>query len=187
CLFQECLYLDCDSTYIGPANSWNWIKINPQLVWMFQIASANRMRVEFNAAEVNDPCQARRIINHYFFRGSAQGKRQGDGSQPRRTLLRRTFLVKSRLLRSIYKSLQNDRTIPNSGQSAGSDREVILHKVELGEPHLLREVRLVRVGDRNFPSFDPNYFAGFLLGHGPRLPFKGKQSSSNGLTRMGSP
>lgn len=85
---------------------------------MFQIAGANGMGVEFDTTEVDDPCQARRIINHYFFRSSAGWKRQRYSSQPGRTLLGRTFLVKGWLLATVYKSLQNDWPILNSGQSA---------------------------------------------------------------------
>jgi hypothetical protein len=62
CLLQKCLYLKRRATYIRPANPWNRVKINPQFVWMFQIAGANGMGVEFDTTEVDDPRQARRII-----------------------------------------------------------------------------------------------------------------------------
>jgi len=85
---------------------------------MFEIAGANWVGVEFNTTEINNPCQPRRIINHYFFRCSAGWKRQRYSSQPGRTLLGRALLVKRWLPGTVYKSLQNDWSILNSGKSA---------------------------------------------------------------------
>src|SRR5579871_5375947 len=108
CLLQKTLHLKRDSTYISPCDSWNRIKVNPQLVRMLQIACSNGMGMEFDAAEVDYPRKARRIIHHDFFCRSAGGKRQCHGSQPRRTLLGRALLIESRLLSAIYESFQND-------------------------------------------------------------------------------
>jgi len=117
-LYQERLYFKGYATYIRPADSGNRVKINPQFVWMFEIAGPNWVGVEFNTTEINSPCQPRRIINDYFFRSSAGWKRQGYSSQPGRTLFGRALLVKRWLLGTVYKSLQNDWSILNSGKSA---------------------------------------------------------------------
>jgi hypothetical protein len=170
-LLQERLYFKRYARYIRPADSGNRVKINPQFVRMFQVAGANGMGVEFDTAEVDDPCQACCIINHYLFRPSAGWKRQGYSSQPWRTLLGRALLVKCWLLGAVYKSLQNDWSILNSGKSAGRNREIILHKVALGKAHLFREVQFVRMGYTHLAARNRELLACFLFSHRSRLPF----------------
>jgi hypothetical protein len=64
------LHLHCDTADIGPGNARRWVEVNPQLVRMIEIIGANRMRVELDAAEVHDPCEAGGIIDHQLFRSA---------------------------------------------------------------------------------------------------------------------
>jgi hypothetical protein len=47
-----------------------WIEIDPQLVRMVEIAGTYGMRVQLNAAQVDNPGQPGRIIDHDFFRSA---------------------------------------------------------------------------------------------------------------------
>ena len=88
-----------------------------------------------------------------------------------RTLLGRPLLVKRWRLGAVYKALQNNWPILNSGKGTGSNREVILYKIMLGKAYLLREVELVWMSYTNLPARNREYLAGFLLPHRSRLPF----------------
>ena len=98
---------------------------------MIEIAGADRMRVQFDAAEIDDPGEPGRIIDDDLLRGSARGKRQCDGSQPGRPLGRRALLIKGLALGPVDETLENDRTIPNSGERARRNRQVVAYQVEL--------------------------------------------------------
>ncbi len=88
------------------------------------------MRMQLDAAQVDDPGQPGRIIDDDFFRGAARRERQRDGSQPGGPLGGRALLIKRLALGAIDEALENDRTIPDSGQRARRDGQVVADKIE---------------------------------------------------------
>ena len=118
-------------------NAGTWVQIDPQFVRVIEITGADGVRVQFDAAEVDDPSQSRRIIDNYLFRRTARRERQRYGSQPRGVFGRRAFLIKRLTFRAVHEALENDRTIPNSSESSRGDRKVIPHKVKLRKLRLL--------------------------------------------------
>ena len=87
-------YLERDTAHIRPTDAGPRVEIDAQFVGMLQIARADRMRVQFDAAEVDYPRESGRVIDDDLLRGSARRERQGDGSQPGRPLGRRSLLIK---------------------------------------------------------------------------------------------
>ena len=67
-LLQERLHLHCNAANVGPGDPRCRVEINPQFVRMIEIAGADRMRVEFDAAEVHDPGETRPIVDDHLFR-----------------------------------------------------------------------------------------------------------------------
>ena len=64
------------------------IEIDPQFIRMFKIAGANWMRVQFNAAKVDDPRKSGGVIDDDFFRGAPGREGQASRSQPGRPVRR---------------------------------------------------------------------------------------------------
>ena len=48
------------------------IEIDPQFVRMIEIARAHRVRMQLDAAQIDDPRQPRRIVDDDLFRGAAR-------------------------------------------------------------------------------------------------------------------
>jgi hypothetical protein len=63
-------------------------------------------------------------------------------------------------------TLRPDETIPDTGESARRDRQVIAHEIEFRELGLLGKIRLVGVGDADFASLDRQNFGCIVLHHG---------------------
>jgi hypothetical protein len=121
--------------------------------------------MKLDAAEIDDPNHSRRLVDNNFVGRAAGRKRQRDSAQPLRMILRRTLLVEHLALGPVDKTLQHDRTIANTGERAGRDRQVILDELEFGELRVEREIWLVRIRDANFASVDrQNFFLGFCHG-----------------------
>lgn len=70
-LFQQPLHFEGDAAHIGPADSRNRIEIDPQFVRVVKFAGTHRVRMQFDAAQINDPGEPGRIVDNHFFRGPA--------------------------------------------------------------------------------------------------------------------
>ena len=79
-LLEQRLRFGSHATYIIPLNSRSWIQIDPELVGMVQIARGDGMRVQLDAAEIDDPGQAGGVIDDEFVGGAAGGERERDGA-----------------------------------------------------------------------------------------------------------
>jgi hypothetical protein len=97
---------------------------------VLKIAGTDRVRVEFDATQIDYPGEPSRVIHHDLFRRSARRERQRDGSQPRRPHVRRTLLVKRLPFSAVDEPLQNNWTIPDSGHRAWRNLQVIAHEIE---------------------------------------------------------
>src|SRR5207249_1643971 len=78
-------------------------------------------------------------------------------------------LVKRLALSTVDEALENERTIPDSSQSAWRNRQVVADEIELREPRLPRKIRLARVGHSDLASLDREHLGGFFLPHKNRL------------------
>src|SRR3954454_6656921 len=112
---------------------------------MVEVPGTYWMWVELDAAQVDDPCEPSGIVDHDFFRGAARRECQRYSSQPFRTLAGRPLLIKCLAFCAVNESFQNQRTIADSAESALRNGEVIPDEVDLGEPGLLRKIKLMRM------------------------------------------
>ncbi len=64
------------------------------------------------------------------------------------------LLIERLAFGAVDEALENQRTIPDSGESARRDRQVVAHEIEFRELRLPGKVRLVRVGYTNLASLD---------------------------------
>ena len=103
------------------------------------------MRMQLDASQIDDPCQPRGIIDDDFFRSAARRERERDRSQPRGALRWRALLIKRLAFGAVDESLEDERTIADSGERARRDRQVVADEIEFRELGLLREVQLVRI------------------------------------------
>ena len=99
---------------------------------MIEIGGAHGMGVQFDAAEVHDPRQAGGIVDHNFFGGAAGGKRERNRAEPGRAVGGRALLIKRFSFRTVDESLEHDGAVRDPLQGAGSDRQVVVHEIELG-------------------------------------------------------
>ena len=70
--FQQSLNFKSNPADVVPANARTWVEIDSQFIRMIKIAGADRVRMQFDAAEVHDPGEPGIAIDHDLF-GSAPG------------------------------------------------------------------------------------------------------------------
>ena len=70
--FEQRLHFESYTAHIIPTHAWDRIEIDPQFVGMLKIAGADRMRMQFDATEIDDPGEPGRIIDDDLLRGSAR-------------------------------------------------------------------------------------------------------------------
>ena len=56
-----------------PRHARHGVEVDPQLVGVVEVLRPDRVRVEVEAAEVGDPCEACRLVEHDLVRGPAAG------------------------------------------------------------------------------------------------------------------
>ncbi len=81
----------------------------------------------------------------------------------------RALLIKRLAFGAVHESLENDRTIPDSGESARRDRQVVANQVEFRELRLPGKIKLVRMRDADLASLDREHLGGFFFSHENRL------------------
>src|SRR5215813_6349907 len=69
--FEESLDFQSHPANIGPAHTRHRIEIDAQFIGVIEIAGANRVWVQFDASEINNPSKPSHIIHDDFFRSSA--------------------------------------------------------------------------------------------------------------------
>ncbi len=121
---------------------------------MVEVTRTHRMRMELDAAEIDDPGEAGGIVDHHLLGGAARGERERHRAQPVGPLRRRPLLVEDLALGAVDEALQHHRTVTDAGDGAGRHREVVVDDVALGEMHVPREIRLLRMRDPHRPTVD---------------------------------
>jgi hypothetical protein len=153
-LFKNRLHLKRNTPHVGPADSRTGIQIDAQLIGMLKVGRPHRVRMQLNAAQVDDPGQPVGFINHQLLSSASRRKRKRNRANPPRSLGRRTLLIKSFTLSTVYKTLQHNRAIANPNQRSRCNRKIVAHEIKLGELCLLGKVKLVRMRDSNFMPLD---------------------------------
>ena len=123
------------------------------------------MGVQFDATQIDHPGEAGRVIDDDLLRGSARRERQGDGSQPGWPLGGCSLLIKGLCLGPVDETLENNRTIPDSGERARRNRQIVAYEVELRDTRLRREVQLAGMRYLDFASLDREHLAGVFFCH----------------------
>ncbi len=168
-LFQQRSNLQSNAAYIRPSHPRARIEIDPQLIRVIEVSRPNRVWVELDASEIDDPRESGRIIDNDLFRRPARRKGEQGGAQPRRAVRGRALLIKGLSIRAIHEAFQNDRAIVNSRESSRSHREVVANDLELCKPGLLREIDLLWVRDADLATFDQQHLSGVFFLHEHRL------------------
>ena len=108
---------------------------------MVEIGGADGVRMELDAAEVDDPGQAGGVVDDELFGGAAGGEGERDGAEPVGQVRRaRASDRRARLLGAVDEALEDDGAVANAVQRAGGDGEEVADEVELGELHFAGEV-----------------------------------------------
>ena len=107
---------------VRPTDAGAWIEIDAQLVGVLEIAGAHGVRMQLDAAQVDDPGEPGRVVDDYLFGCAARGEGQRDGSQPVWTLGGCALLIERLALGAVDEALEDDRAVSDSGESAGRDR-----------------------------------------------------------------
>ena len=68
---KKAVDLESDFADALPINAGTRIEVNAKLVGMVEIEGAYRMRMKFDAAEVNNPRKASPVVDHKFLGGTA--------------------------------------------------------------------------------------------------------------------
>src|SRR5687767_15849672 len=110
--------------------------------------------MQLDAPEIDDPRQARRVVNDDFFRGSSRRKRQRDGSQPIRSVLGRALLIEGLTLGAIDEALQHVRAVADSRDGSRSDGQIVLDHVQLGELDVAREIGFAWIAYADVAAID---------------------------------
>src|SRR5438477_6571256 len=121
--------------------------------------------MQFDTTQVYDPGKPRRVIDDDLLRFAARRERQRNGSQPIRPLFGCAFPIKCLCFGAVDETLENQRTISDSSESARRNRQIVAYKIEFREPGLPGEIRLVGVGYRDFASLDRQNLCGDFLLH----------------------
>ena len=120
---------------------------------MIQVAGTDRVWIEVDASQVDDPGQLRGVVHHDLLGGPARWKGELDGLDPLGTRRRRAFLEEGLPLGPIDEPLESHGATRDPTQRSFSDCHVIANQIELGVA-ALREENLVGIADRDRPPGD---------------------------------
>ena len=120
-LFEKIFHLHRHEPHIIPFDARPRIAIDAQLVGVIEIVGPHGVRVQLDAAEIDDPGEAGGVIDDYFFGCTSRRKRERNGAQPVRRILRRPFLIERRLLGAIDEAFEHVRPIADAGDGSARD------------------------------------------------------------------
>ena len=121
------------------------VQIDAQLVRMIEIVRPDRMRVEVDAAQVDDPGKGGVVVHDDLVGCPPRRETEFDGVDPRWPGLRRALLKEELALDPVDEPLQRHRPTRHAGQRTVGDGDVAANQIGLGvtgvrEQHLLRLV-----------------------------------------------
>src|SRR5215471_4603398 len=103
---------------------------------MVEVGGTDGVRMQLDAAEVDDPGEAGRIVDDDLFGGPAGREREHDGAQPGRPFRGRALLVEGFAFGAVHETFEDDGTVLNAGQRAGRDGQIVANQVEFGDLRL---------------------------------------------------
>ena len=101
---------------------------------MVEVVGADRVRVEVDAAEVDDPGEPGGLVHDDLVRGAAGREHQGCDAHPVGPVVRRALLEERLLLDAIDEALERHRATADADQRAVGDGDVVAHEVQLRDP-----------------------------------------------------
>ena len=122
----------------------------PHTIGVVQVVGEHRMRVEVNAAQVDRPGQAGRIVDDGLLGRGAGCVAQLDDVDPAGPFCRRSFLKDRLLVDALDEPFQDHRAPRHAPQCTVSDGQVVADQVQFGvagSSVLTGEDHLVGVGD----------------------------------------
>jgi hypothetical protein len=122
------------------------VEVDAKLVGVLEVVGADRVRVEVDAAEVDDPEQLRGVAHDDLARGAPRRELQLDRLDPVRVLLGSALLEERLGVGAVDVALQDDRPAGDPAKRAVGDREVVPREVELRVARL-REEDLLGIRD----------------------------------------
>src|SRR6185437_7812483 len=135
-----------------PGHPGHRVQVDAQFVGMLEVVGDHRVRVEVDAAQVDRPGQAGRVMDDRLFRRSAARISKFGDVDPVGPLFRRALLEHGLLIDALDEAFQDHRPTGDSAQRAVGDRQVVVDQVELGVAGLtiaIRKDHLVGMGDLN--------------------------------------
>lgn len=166
---EECVHFEGDSADVGPSDTGAGIQVNSQFIGVVEIGRAYRVRVEFQAAEINDPGKAGGIVDDDFLGGAAGGKGESHRAEPGGEAGGGAFLIKGLPLGAVDEAFENDGTVFDAGEGARRNGEIVAHDVELGKFDFLREVGFGGVGDADLASVYGKQLKSLFFAHNHRV------------------
>ena len=125
---------------------------------MFEIVGAHRMRMQLEAGDVRHPDESRCVPRHDLFGGPPGGKSKRHHLDPRRTRLRRTFLIEKLSFDPVRVAHEHVGPIAGGAKRAPGDRQVVAHEIQLREPCFGKE-DFSWIGDGNLAALDTEELA----------------------------
>jgi len=149
-------HLPCDQgnlADLGPGDGRHRVEVDPELVGVVEVVRPHRVRVEVDAAQIDDPEQLCRVPDHDLLGGAAGGEAQLDGLDPFRPRLGRALLKEGLAAGALDEALERHRPPVDPANRALGDGRVVVDELELGVPGLGKE-DLARVGDDDLAAPD---------------------------------
>ena len=156
-----------DVADLRPLDAGDRVEVDPQLIGMVEVVGTHGVRIEVDAAEVDDPGQGRRVVDDDLVGRPARRERELRRPDPVGRVVRRALLEERLLGDPIDEPLEGHRAAADTGQRPVGDGEVVLDEVQLRVPGV-REVHLLRVGDRDLVAADLEDLLGRR--HGDTIP-----------------
>src|SRR5207253_10794106 len=149
-----------DFTELGPGDRGHRVQVDPQLVRMIEVAGPDRMRIEVDASEVDDPGELGRLADDDLLGGPARGKAEHHRLDPLRARAGRPLLEEGFTLGPVDEALERHRPPGHPAYGSLGHGQVVTEQIGLGVAGS-REEDLVRITDGDLPSTDIDHLASF--------------------------
>src|SRR2546430_383707 len=125
---------------------------------MLEIVGANRMRIQVDTSEIDDPRELRRIPYDDLFRRPTRREPQLHGFDPFRSSSRRALLEEEVAFDAVDVPLHRHRPAGHTAHRPVTDGDVVVDEIELRVPRARKE-DLVWIRDRDLVSCEfENHF-----------------------------
>ena len=161
-----------------PPHTGHRVQVHAQLVRMIEIIRPDRMRVEVDAAEVDDPGKGGVVAHNDLVGCPTRREPQLDGVDPGWAGLRRALLEEELALGSVDEPLQRHRSTRHTAQRTVRDGDVVANQIGLGVAGVRKE-HLLRVADRDLLAGQLQHL-GRSWGHGRTI--RPTSASCHGLS-----